>query len=115
MNEKKELTINMNEMSSFFEWFFITSINNTESEFINKILDNSVLNEKGEIDGTHRIKMFINDIEVEPLTAIHELQTQFDRIVSEKASEKLIQTFSIEDFDQLLLKYKEIVLSKIKN
>lgn len=92
MTDNSEIQINMNNMSEFFEWFFITSTaiskdGMTVDEFVNKVVSNGVVNSEGNLDGTHRIRMFVNDIEVNPLEAISELQKQFDEVVERRAKE----------------------------
>ena len=90
----QEIKINMDDMSKFFEWFFIvsTSVSKdglTVHDFVNKVVDNGERDEKGELIGTNRFRMFVNDIEVEPMVAIREMQEQFDRLVEDKAREMI--------------------------
>lgn len=92
MADNSEIQINMNNMSEFFEWFFITSTaiskdGMTVDDFVNKVVSNGVINSEGNLDGTHRIRMIVNDIEVNPYEAISELQKQFDEIVERRAKE----------------------------
>jgi ribosomal protein S20 len=97
--EKKNVNISMNDIADdkFFEWFFLTSIygvgnNNSNDEklqeFINSINDNCMETAEGQV---HNIKMFINDIEVNPIEAIKELQNQYEDQV-DKAAKKLLST-----------------------
>lgn len=91
-----EVKVNMDDMSKFFEWFFIvsTSVDKdglTSYDFVNKVVENGERDETGEVNGTHRFRMFVNDIEVDPMTAIAEMQNQFETLVNEKA-EELIKT-----------------------
>jgi hypothetical protein len=122
MEENKEIEINMKDMSEFFEWFFITStaVNKdgmTVDEFVNKVVSNGVLNSDNELDGTHRIRMFINDIEVNPLEAISECQKQFDELVNRKA-QMMLKEFVEDKFKDIfnnIDNLKETIENKINN
>jgi histidinol dehydrogenase len=89
----------LEEMSEFFKWFFLTTISKnpdeqTQEEFINKIIDGGGRDENGDLDDTHNIKIIINGVEVNPLTALSEMQKQFDDVVQRKISEKIKETIS---------------------
>jgi len=107
--EGKEVSVNMDDMSKFFEWFFITSIavdkdGLSHVEFVNKVIDASEMDSNGKPTGTHKFRMFVNDIEVNPLEAISEIQKQFDRLVLDKANELINERIDSElgDVYQLL-------------
>lgn len=86
--------VNMDDMSKFFEWFFITSVASVKDgvdieEFVSNVVDNGEVDENGELNGTHRIRMFVNEIEVDPMSAIRQMQEQFDEQVLLKAKSLL--------------------------
>jgi hypothetical protein len=117
-SNNKDIIINMNDMSEFFQWFFITSISNNSdpeknTEFINKIVENSIVNDKNEYDGTHKISMTVNDIKVDPLFAINELQKQYERIVNERVEKRLNEILTEEHLKEAFEQFKLNLLSKL--
>ena len=91
---EEKYIFDLEQMDDFFKWFFLTTISKnpdsqTQEEFINKITENGVRDEAGELDGTHTIQIFINGVEVNPYEALSEMQNQFDEVVQRKATEKI--------------------------
>lgn len=100
----EEIKINMDDMSKFFEWFFIVSTSVDKDgipvhEFVNKVIDAGEKDDKGELIGTNRFRMFVNDIEVNPLVAIKEMQEQFDRLVEDKAKDMIEERIDVQFSD----------------
>lgn len=92
MDDNKGTYMHMDDMSEFFQWFFITSTaiakdGLTIEEFVNKVVDGGERDEKGELTGNNRFQIFVNGIEVDPYSALSELQKQFDSVVAKKANE----------------------------
>jgi hypothetical protein len=105
MEEKH--TFDLEQMDDFFRWFFLTTIsknpdNQTQEEFINKITEEGVRDEAGELDGTHTIQIIINGIVVNPFEALSEMQKQFDEVVQRKATEKIKNSVN-EKVDEIYL------------
>jgi len=104
---EEKYTFDLEQVSDFFRWFFLTTIsknpdNETQEEFINKITEEGVRNEAGELDGTHTMQVLINGIEVNPYEALSEMQKQFDEVVQRKVTEKIKENVN-EKIDEIHL------------